>query len=106
MSINIEAFRKDKDYICVHNKLYTMEEYIEKVDILEAQIEELKAKNERLRVKIKKLKKIAKVTPPNFDYKDSMEASPDGRPIILPFNYGCPAWQENRYGKTIGESNE
>jgi hypothetical protein len=21
---------------------------------------------------------------------------------MLPFNYGCPAWQENRYGKTIG----
>lgn len=104
MSINIEAFRKDKDYICVHNKLYTMEEYIERVDILETKIEELKAQNERLRIRIKELeRKIAKVTPSNFDYKDSMEASPDGRPIILPFNYGCPAWLENRYGKTIGE---
>jgi len=105
MSINIETFRKDKDYICVHNKLYIMEEYIERVDILEAKIEELKAKNERLRTRIKELeRKIAKVTPPT--YKDLMEASPDGRPIMLPFNYGCPAWQENRYGKTIGESNE
>lgn len=103
MLINIEAFRKGKDLICVHNKLYTMEEYIERVDILEAQLEELKAKNERLRIRIKKLeRKIAKVTPPNFDNKDLMEASPDGRPIILPFNYGCPAWLENRYGKTIG----
>lgn len=101
MSINIEAFRKDKDYICVHNKSYTMEEYIERVDILETQLKELKAKNERLRIRIKELeRKIAKVIPPNFDYKD--EASPDGRPIILPFNYGCPAWQENRYGETIG----
>lgn len=106
MSINIEAFRKDKDYICVHNKLYTMEEYIERVDILEAKIEEQKAKNERLRIRIKELeRKIAKVTPPNFDYKDLMEASPDGRPIILPFNYDCPAWQENRYGETIGGRN-
>lgn len=103
MSINIEAFRKGKDLICVHNELYTMEEYIERMDILEAKIEEQKAKNERLRIRIKELeRKIAKVTPPNFDYKDLMEASPDGRPIMLPFNYGCPAWQENRYGETIG----
>lgn len=51
MSINIEAFRKDKDYICVHNKLYTMEEYIERVDILEAQIEELKAKKRKIKDK-------------------------------------------------------
>lgn len=49
MSINIEAFRKDKDYICVHNELYTMKEYIERVDILEAQVEELKAKNEGIK---------------------------------------------------------
>lgn len=47
MSINIEAFRKDKDYICVHNNVYTMEEYIKRVDILETQIEELKAQNWR-----------------------------------------------------------
>lgn len=64
MSINIEAFRKDKDYICVHNKIYTMEEYIERVDILEAKIKEQKAKNERLRIRIKELeRKIAKVIP-------------------------------------------
>ena len=99
MSINIEAFRKDKDYICVHNELYTMEEYIERVDILEAQLEELKAKNGRLRIRIKELERNAKVKLSN---KDLMEASPDGRPIILPFNYGCPAWLENRYGETIG----
>lgn len=61
MSINIEAFRKDKDYICVHNKLYTMEE-IERMDILEAQVEELKAKNKRLRIRIKELERI-KMTP-------------------------------------------
>ena len=46
MSINIEVFRKGKDLICVHNELYTMEEYIERMDILEAKIEEQKAKNE------------------------------------------------------------
>lgn len=63
MSINIEAFRKDKKYICVHNKLYTMEEYIERVDILEAQLEEINAQNERLRIRIKELERIAKVTP-------------------------------------------
>lgn len=101
MSIDIEAFRKGKDYICVHNKLYTMEEYIERVDILEAKIEEQKAKNDRLRIRIKELeRKNAKVTPPT--YKDLMEASPDGRPIMLPFNYGCPCYQENRYGEPIG----
>lgn len=99
MSINIEAFRKDKDYICVHNKLYTMEEYIERVDILEAQLEELKAKNERLRIRIKELERNAKVKLSN---KDLMEASPEGKPIILPFDYGCPVWLENRYGETIG----
>ena len=79
MSINIEAFRKDKDYICVYNKLYTMEEYIERVDILEAQIEELKAKNERLRIRIKELERIAKVTPKEEQCED-VGYSPDGRP--------------------------
>lgn len=61
MSINIEAFKKNKDLICVNNKLYTMEEYIARVDILEAQVEELKAKNERLRIRIKELERISKV---------------------------------------------
>ena len=84
MSINIEAFRKDKDYICVHNKLYTMEEYIERVDILEAQIEELKAKNERLRIRIKELERIAKVTPKEEKHCEYVGYSPDGCPG-LPF---------------------
>jgi hypothetical protein len=95
MSINIEAFRKNKDFICVHNKLYTMEEYIERVDILEAQLEELKAKNERLRIRIKELERIK--IPPKFDYKEMIENSPDGRPFGLPFNYDCPCYQENKY---------
>ena len=94
MSINIEAFRKGKDYICVHNKVYTMEEYIERVDILEAQIEELKAKNERLRIRIKKLERIAKIQSKEEQCEDvgyskeeqyeDVGYSPDGRPG-LPF---------------------
>lgn len=84
MSINIEAFRKDKDYICVHNQLYTMEEYIERVDILEAQLKELKAKNERLRIRIKKLERIAKVQPKEENHCEDVGYSPDGRPG-LPF---------------------
>lgn len=46
MSINIEAFRKDKDYICVHNKLFTMEEYIERVSLAE--------ENQKLKTEIEK----------------------------------------------------
>ena len=84
MSINIEAFRKDKDYICVHNKVFTMEEYIERVDILEAQLEELKAKNERLRIRIKKLERIKKVQPKEENHCEDVGYSPDGRPG-LPF---------------------
>lgn len=84
MSINIEAFRKGKDLICVHNTLYTMEEYIERVDRLEAQIEELKAKNGRLRTRIKKLERIAKVQPKEENHCEDVGYSPDGRPG-LPF---------------------
>ena len=84
MSINIEAFKKGKDYICVYEKLYTMEEYIERVDILEAQIEELKAKNERLRIRIKELERIAKVTPKEEKHCEYVGYSPDGCPG-LPF---------------------
>lgn len=74
MSINLEAFRKDKDYICVHNKLYTMEEYIERVDILTLKIEELKAKNEKLRIRIKELeRKIAKVTNQNKEVLNGLQ---------------------------------
>ena len=83
MSINIEAFRKDKDYICVHNNSYTMEEYIERIDILEAQVKELKAKNERLRIRIKKLERIAKIQSKEEQCED-VGYSPDGRPG-LPF---------------------
>ena len=83
MSINIEAFKKGKDLICVHNTLYTMEEYIERVDILEAQVKELKAKNERLRIRIKELERKAKVAPEEEQCED-VGYSPDGRPG-LPF---------------------
>lgn len=85
MSINIEAFRKDKDFICVHNKLYTIEEYIERIDILEAQVEELKTKNERLRIRIKELERI-KVVPKEEKHCEYVGGnySPDGRPG-LPF---------------------
>lgn len=85
MSINIEAFKKSKDLICVNNKLYTMEEYIARVDILEAQVEELKAKNERLRIRIKELERISKVQHKEENHCEYVgNYSPDGRPG-LPF---------------------